>query len=238
MVEFLLVILSLKNLLPRSLANGCVLCCWALLACLDILFQWQSLWHIAVAIAIAITITIDVDVAVMQDCHSQIARLLPDCQIARLPDCQIARSYVQSLTMVCSPFKWSNYVLKNRVSSKLFNIWTRNKNNSPSDDILEWQIVPQCFVVLFEISIWKAVFVMVCSPVKLSSSASLKNRVVIHGNFSNFVKNSKRRVSLGFSFHFPGIFYNFVMYLPQIDILKCHIVLNPPKSGNRTQLCA
>ncbi len=93
MVDFLLVILSFENLLPRSLANGCVLCCWLFLACLDKLFQQQSLWHIAIAIAIAITIAIDVDVAVMQDCHSQIARLLPDwCQIAaRLPDCQIAR---------------------------------------------------------------------------------------------------------------------------------------------------
>ncbi len=75
---------------------------------------------------------------------------------------------------------------KNRVSSKLFNIWTRNKNNSPSDDILEWQIVPQYFVVLFEISIWKAFLVMVCSPVKLSSSASLRNRVVIPGIISKF----------------------------------------------------
>jgi hypothetical protein len=122
MVEFLLVILSLENLLPHSLANGCVLCCWVLLACLDILFQQQSLWHIAIAITIAITIAIDVDVTVMQDCHSQNARLLPDCcwiaarlpdcQIARLPDCQIARSYVQSLTLVCSPFKWSICVLK------------------------------------------------------------------------------------------------------------------------------
>jgi hypothetical protein len=28
------------------------------------------------------------------------------------------------------------------------------------------------------------------------------------------------------------------MYLPQNDKLKCHIVLNPPKLGNRTQfLC-
>ena len=77
---------------------------------------------------------------------------------------------------------------KNRVSSKLFNIWTRNKNNLPGDDILEWQIVPQCFVVLFEINIWKAFLVMVCSPVKLSSSASLRNRVVIPGNFSKFEK--------------------------------------------------
>jgi hypothetical protein len=102
MVEFLLVILSLENLLPRSLENGCVLCCWGLLTCLDILFQQQSLWHIDIAIAIAITIAIDVDVAIMQDCHSQIARLLPDCcqiaarlpgcQIARLPDCQIKYS--------------------------------------------------------------------------------------------------------------------------------------------------
>ncbi len=41
-------------------------------------------------------------------------------------------------------------------------------------------------------------------------------------------------MSLGFSFHFQGVFYNFVMYLPQNDILKCHIVLNPPKLGNRT----
>jgi hypothetical protein len=45
MVEFLLVILCLENLLPRSLANGCVLCYWVLLACLDILFQRQSLSH-------------------------------------------------------------------------------------------------------------------------------------------------------------------------------------------------
>ncbi len=96
MVEFLLVILSLENLLPRSLANGCVLCYLVLLACFDILFQRQSLWHIAIAIAIAITIAIDIDVAVMQDCHSQIARLLPICSqiAARLPDCQIIRSYV------------------------------------------------------------------------------------------------------------------------------------------------
>ncbi len=43
MVEFLLVILCLENLLPRSLANGCVLCHWVHLACLDILFQRQSL---------------------------------------------------------------------------------------------------------------------------------------------------------------------------------------------------
>jgi hypothetical protein len=96
MVNFLLVILSLENLLPRSLANGGVLCCWVLLACFDILFQQQTLWHIAIAIAIAIAITIaiDVAVAVMQDYPSQIARLLPDCcQIAArlLPDCQIAR---------------------------------------------------------------------------------------------------------------------------------------------------
>ncbi len=87
MVKFMLVILSLENLLPHSLANGCVLCRWVLLACLDILFQQQSPWHIAIAIAIAITIAIDDDVAVMQDCHSQIARLLPDCfHIAILPD--------------------------------------------------------------------------------------------------------------------------------------------------------
>jgi hypothetical protein len=71
---------------------------------------------------------------------------------------------------------------------KLFNILTRNKNNLPSDDILEQQIVPQCFVVLFEISIWKAFLVMVCSPVKLSSSGSLRNRVVIPGNVSKFEK--------------------------------------------------
>jgi hypothetical protein len=87
MVEFLLAVLSLENLLPRSLTNGCFLCLWVLLACFNILFQRQSLWNIAIAIAIVITIAIDVDVAVMQDCHSQIARLLPDCcQIARLPD--------------------------------------------------------------------------------------------------------------------------------------------------------
>ncbi len=91
MVEFLLVILSLENLLPCSLANGCVLCPWVLLACLDILFQRQSLWHIAIAIAIAITIAIDVDVAVMQDCHSQIARLLRQIAARLLPDSQIAR---------------------------------------------------------------------------------------------------------------------------------------------------
>jgi hypothetical protein len=77
---------------------------------------------------------------------------------------------------------------KNRVSSKPFNIWTRNKNNLPSDDILEWQIVLQWFVVLFEIRIWKAFLVMVCSPVKLSSSGSLRNRVVIPGNYSKFEK--------------------------------------------------
>ncbi len=46
----------------------------------------------------------------------------------------------------------------------------------------------QCFVVLFEISIWKAISVMVCSPGKLSSSASLRNRVVIPGNVSKFEK--------------------------------------------------
>ncbi len=70
--------------------------------------------------------------------------------------------------------------------------------------------MPQCFVVLFEISIWKAFLVMVCSPVKLSSSASLRNRVVIPGIFPN-LKNSKCRVSFGFSSHFPGAFCNFVM---------------------------
>jgi hypothetical protein len=93
MVEFLLVILSLENLLPRSLANGCVPCHWVFLACFDVLYQRQSLWHIAIAIAIAITIAIEIDGAVTQDCHSQIARLLPDCCLiaARLPDCKIAR---------------------------------------------------------------------------------------------------------------------------------------------------
>ncbi len=45
--------------------------------------------------------------------------------------------------------------------------------------------MPQYFVVLFEISIWKAFLVIVCSPVKLSSSASLRNRVVIPGIFPN-----------------------------------------------------
>ncbi len=112
MVKFLLVILSLENLLPRILANGCVLCSWVLLACFGILFQWQSLWHIAIAIAIAITIAIDVDVAVMQGWHSQIARflpgccqiaarLLPDCcRIARLPDCQNAR--LPDSQIICS----------------------------------------------------------------------------------------------------------------------------------------
>ncbi len=98
--------------------------------------------------------------------------------------------------------------------------------------------MPQCFVALYKISIWKAFLVMVCCPVKLSSSASLRNRVVIPGFFSKFENISKCRRSLGFSFHFPGVFYNFVMYLPQNDILKCHIVLNPPKLGNRTQFCA
>ncbi len=48
--------------------------------------------------------------------------------------------------------------------------------------------MPQCFVVLFEISIWKAFLVMVCSLVKFSSSASLRNRVVIPGNVSEFDK--------------------------------------------------
>ncbi len=74
------------------------------------------------------------------DCQIS-ARFLPDCcQIARLPDCQIA-------WLPDHMFKaWQWFVVhssgqsvcwKNRVSSKLFNIWTRNKNNSPSDDILE-----------------------------------------------------------------------------------------------------
>ncbi len=91
----------------------------------------SEVWHIAIAIDVAITIANDVDVAVMQDCHSQIARLLPDCcqiaarllpdcKIARLPDCQIARSYVQGLTMVCSPFKWSICVLKKQSKFKTF----------------------------------------------------------------------------------------------------------------------
>jgi hypothetical protein len=48
--------------------------------------------------------------------------------------------------------------------------------------------VLQCFVDLFEISIWKAFLGMVCSPVKLSSSANLRNRVVIPGFFSKFEK--------------------------------------------------
>jgi hypothetical protein len=47
--------------------------------------------------------------------------------------------------------------------------------------------VPQCFVVLFEISVWKDFLMMVCIPVKLSSSASLRSRV-IPGNFSKFEK--------------------------------------------------
>jgi hypothetical protein len=46
--------------------------------------------------------------------------------------------------------------------------------------------VPHCFVVLFEIIIWTAFLVMVCSPVKLLSSAGLRNRVVIPGIFPNF----------------------------------------------------
>jgi hypothetical protein len=119
MVEFLLVILSLGNLLPHSLANGCVLCRWVLLACSDILFQQQSLWHIAIAIAIAISIAIDVDLLL---CKIAILRLPDCCQIAArlLPDCQIARSYVQSLTMICSPFKWSICVLKKQSKFKTF----------------------------------------------------------------------------------------------------------------------
>ena len=51
--------------------------------------------------------------------------------------------------------------------------------------------MPQYFVVLFEISIWKAFLVMVCSPVKLSSSAMLRNRVRIPGNFSKLEKLPK-----------------------------------------------
>ncbi len=101
---------------------------------------------------------------------------------------------------------------KNRVSSKLFNIWTENKNNSPSDDILEWQIVPQCFVVLFEISIRKAFLVMVCSPVKLSSSASLRNRVVIPGIFPN-LKNFQTQSEF-------GIFISFSMCI----LSFCHVL--------------
>ncbi len=31
-------------------------------------------------------------------------------------------------------------------------------------------------------------------------------------------------MSLGFSFHFPGVFYNFVMYLPQNDIFREDVV--------------
>jgi hypothetical protein len=50
----------------------------------------------------------------------QVAARLPDCQIARLPDCQIVRSYAQSLTMVCSPFKWSICVLKKQSKFKTF----------------------------------------------------------------------------------------------------------------------
>ncbi len=127
---------------------------------------------------------------------------------------------------------------KNRESSTLFNIWTRNKTYSPSDDIFG---VPDC-AAMFCCSLWdkhmESLLVMVCSPVKLSTSASLRNRVVIPGKFCQIWKKSKRRVSLGFSFHFLGVFYNFVMYLPQNSILKCHIVLNPPKLGNRTQFCA
>ncbi len=42
---FLLVMLSLENLLPHGLANVCVLCHLVLLACLDTLFQQQSLWY-------------------------------------------------------------------------------------------------------------------------------------------------------------------------------------------------
>ena len=43
---------------------------------------------------------------------------------------------------------------------------------------------------------------------------------------------------LEFSFHFPVAFCNFDMCSPQDDILKCHIVLNPPKWGNISQFCA
>ncbi len=97
--------------------------------------------------------------------------------------------------------------------------------------------MPQCVVVLFEIRIWKAFLVMVCSPVKLSSSASLRNRVVIPGNVSKF-ENFPKQSEFGVFISFPGAFCNYVMRSPQNDILKCHIVLNPPKLGNRTQFCA
>ena len=84
-VELLLLILRLENLLPHSLANGCVLCCWVLLAWQDILFQRQSLWYIVIAIAIAITIAIDLRLLL---CKIAIPRLPDCCQIAaRLPDC-------------------------------------------------------------------------------------------------------------------------------------------------------
>jgi hypothetical protein len=98
MVKFLLVILSLENLLPRSMENGCVLCRWVLLACVDILFQQQSIWHIAIAIDIAITIASSmlmlllckIAIPRLPDCCQIAARLLPDCcQIHRLPDHQI-----------------------------------------------------------------------------------------------------------------------------------------------------
>ncbi len=62
--------------------------------------------------------------------------------------------------------------------------------------------MPQCFVVLFEISIWKAFLVIVCSPVKLSSSASLRNRVVIPGFFSKFEKISNAEPVWDFHFIF------------------------------------
>ncbi len=43
-------------------------------------------------------------------------------------------------------------------------------------------------------------------------------------------------MSLGFSFHFPGAFCNFVMRSPQNDMLKCQIVLNPPKLATELNL--
>jgi hypothetical protein len=140
---------------------------------------------------------------------------LPDCQIARLPDHMfkawgwfVVHSSGQS---VC----WKNWV-----SSKLFNIWTRNKNNSPSDDVLEQQIVPQCFVVLFEISIWKAFLVMVCSPVKLSSSASLRNRVVIPGNDSKFEKFPNAEWVWDFHFIFQVHFVIWSCAYPRMNYLS------------------
>ncbi len=119
---------------------------------------------------------------------------------------------------------------KNRVISKLFNIRTRNTNNSPSDNILEWQIVPQCFVILFEIRIWKAFLVMVCSPVNLSSSASLRNRVVIHGNFSKLEKFPNAEWVWDFHFIF------------QVYFVVCHVLtpewyIEVPYCAKSTHLC-